>query len=191
MFIAEFLQGFWWIMIFVWTFVLSYIINEKCRCQKCKRRLRIQGYSELSIFTLYYWPSSVKLRCIYCGQLLNESDDGSLDPIRISNTDLQSRLIHKVDPVYPQFIKSTGVSGAVVLTVTTNEEGAVVETRRVSGNPIFVEAAAVALRQWRYSPTLIDGRPVPVEFDVHGAFLSDGTVAINTKSVEEYKQIQE
>ena len=182
----EVLRGPLWMCVvcFLWGIVIPlYIIPRKCRCPECKYLFVAREHKELSVFTGYYWPSYISLRCKGCGQLLNEGGEKNLDPVIIDDAVMHSRLIHKVDPSYPESVKSTGASGAVVLTVTTNEEGVVVEIRRVSGNPIFVEAAAKAVTQWHYSPTLIDGKPVSVEFNVHLTFLSDGTVY--TKSDEE------
>ena len=172
------LQGAWWIMIFLWVIGASWYLILKCKCPKCKRRLL--RYTELPDFPWFYWFSNVKIKCIYCGHLLNDNGDDNLDPIRINNGALQSRLIYKVDPVYPRFAKSSGISGTVIINVITNEEGTVVEAMKVSGNPILAEAAEIAMRQWRYSSTLINGKPVPVESNVCLDFLSDGTVHIKS-----------
>jgi periplasmic protein TonB len=41
-------------------------------------------------------------------------------------------------------------------------EGFVTDAQVVSGHPILNEAAIDAVRQWQYSPTLLNGAPVPV-----------------------------
>jgi protein TonB len=71
-------------------------------------------------------------------------------------------LIHRVTPVYPELARRARVSGIVVLEVTVDEEGTVTEVRVLRGHPLLDEAAAAAVRQWRYSPTLLSGEPVPV-----------------------------
>ena len=135
---------------------------------------RFRPNPQLSWFT-GYWPSNSSLRCIYCGQLIDDSDESPATVI-IDGDVMHSRLVHKVDPICPEFVKSIGMSDVVVLDIITNEEGAVAEVVQAKGNPVFLEAAAIAVRQWRYSPTLIDGKPVSVESKVCIAFLSDGTV---------------
>ena len=176
-------QGELWggVVVILWFLVMGFYINHyKCKCPTCKKPLRLHRYSELSAFLLHYWPSNVKIKCIYCGQLLNERDAGSLGPVIIDNAVMQSRLIHKVDPIYPDSVKSACIYDTVVLAAITNEEGVIIQVKRVKGNPIFAEAAVKAVRQWRYSPMLIDGKPVPVEFDVHLTFLTNGTVCTNS-----------
>ena len=100
----------------------------------------------------------------------NESDNKSGTP--------QLTLIHKVDPIYPEIAKFTGLSGTAELRVNTNKEGDVVGVRKVSGHPILVEVSMAAVRQWRYSQPLINGEPVSAEFDICVNFLSDGTVKV-------------
>jgi len=50
----------------------------------------------------------------------------------------------------------------VVLQVTVDEEGNVAELRVLKGHPLLNDAAEAAVRQWKYSPTLLNGEPVPV-----------------------------
>ncbi len=77
--------------------------------------------------------------------------------------DVQSaRLIHRVDPEYPPLAKRARIQGLVLLQATVDEEGRINELRLVSGHPLLNEAALAAVRQWRYSPTLLNGEPVRV-----------------------------
>jgi protein TonB len=75
---------------------------------------------------------------------------------------MESRLIHKVNPIYPESAKQAGVGGKVILTVTVNEEGSVSDIQHVSGHPLLNDAAIEAVKQWKYSPTLLNGKAVPV-----------------------------
>jgi TonB family protein len=85
-----------------------------------------------------------------------------LTPIKISEKVQQSRLIHKVDPVYPEQAKSVHLSGKVILSVTVDEKGNVSDIKVTNGHPLLDEAAKAAVSQWKYSPTLLNGEPVPV-----------------------------
>jgi protein TonB len=67
-----------------------------------------------------------------------------------------------VDPPYPDLAKRARVSGKVILVVTVDEEGNVAECRVTSGHPLLNDAALNAVKQWKYSPTLLNGEPVPV-----------------------------
>jgi protein TonB len=84
------------------------------------------------------------------------------DPIRVGGNVQESKLIRRVEPVYPELAKRARVQGKVVLVVTVDEEGSVSDIRVTSGHPLLDEAALTAVRQWKYSPTLLNGEPVPV-----------------------------
>ena len=87
---------------------------------------------------------------------------GLSTPKQIGGDVLRSRLISRVEPVYPDLAKRTRVQGLVILVVTVDEEGYVTEIRPTRGEPILVEAAIEAVRQWKYKPTLLLGKPIPV-----------------------------
>lgn len=83
-------------------------------------------------------------------------------PIRIGGNIQASKLINKVQPVYPAEAKQAGVSGAVVMQLTITEKGDVSDIKVVSGHPLLRDAAVNAVKQWQYSPTLLNGEPAPV-----------------------------
>ncbi len=84
------------------------------------------------------------------------------DPIKVAGNVQESKLIRRVEPVYPELAKRARVEARVRLVVTVDEAGNVFEIRVISGHPLLVEAALSAVRQWQYSPTLLNGEPVPV-----------------------------
>jgi protein TonB len=84
------------------------------------------------------------------------------DPIRVGGNVQESKLIKKVEPVYPELAKRARVSGVVILQVTVDEEGSVTELKVLRGHPLLDEEAKRAVQQWKYSPTLLNGEPVPV-----------------------------
>jgi periplasmic protein TonB len=51
----------------------------------------------------------------------------------------------------------------VTLDVQIGGNGAVRSVAVVEGNPVLGEAAIAAVRQWRYRPYSIDGRPVEMQ----------------------------
>jgi TonB family protein len=70
--------------------------------------------------------------------------------------------VKDVAPVYPEIAKSARVSGAVVIEATIGTDGKVVDTKVVRSIPLLDEAAVGAVRQWEYTPALLNGAPVPV-----------------------------
>jgi periplasmic protein TonB len=83
-------------------------------------------------------------------------------PLPVGGNVLESHLIRRVEPVYPELARRARVSGVVTLEVNVNEEGDVASVRVVRGQVLLDEAAVAAVRQWKYSPTLLNGEPVPV-----------------------------
>jgi len=71
-----------------------------------------------------------------------------------------SRLIHRVDPQYPEEARTKHIQGSVVLDVQVQGEGIVGNIDVVQGDPLLTEAAVQAVKQWRYQPYFVNGRPV-------------------------------
>lgn len=84
------------------------------------------------------------------------------EPLRVGGNVQESKLIYKVDPVYPDLAKQARVAGMVILAVTTDEQGNVADVKVLKGHPLLDQAAVDAVRQWRYSPTYLNGEAVPV-----------------------------
>ena len=83
-------------------------------------------------------------------------------PIRVGGNVQASRLIHRVEPEYPELARRARVSGRVIMQVIVSEGGAVEEVKIIRGHPLLNEAALRAVRQWRYSPYFLNGEPIPV-----------------------------
>ena len=67
-----------------------------------------------------------------------------------------------VAPVYPAIAQASRVEGIVIIEATIGTTGEVEDARVLRGHPLLDAAALAAERQWRYSPTLLNGVPVPV-----------------------------
>ena len=80
-------------------------------------------------------------------------------------------LVFRVDPQYPKKI-GRGEVEIVKLLATVGENGQVTNVQQLSGSLPFATAAMSAIREWKYSPTLFDGRPVRTEEKITVAFRS-------------------
>lgn len=83
-------------------------------------------------------------------------------PIRVGGEIKEPRKTRNVDPVYPKDAIQARVQGVVILECTISPTGKVVDVRTLRGVPLLTEAAVEAVRQWEYTPTLLDGVAVPV-----------------------------
>jgi len=75
------------------------------------------------------------------------------------------QLLHHVEPFYPLDAKRQGLEGKVELRVTVGRDGRIRTVQVSSGPPQLAEAAANAIREWRYKPTLLNGHPIDSEVD--------------------------
>ena len=87
-------------------------------------------------------------------------------PLPVGGNVQESKLIRRIEPAYPEIARQARVSGTVILQVTVDEEGSVLEVKVLSGHPLLNDEAVRAVRQWKYSPTLLNGEPVPVTASV-------------------------
>jgi protein TonB len=69
---------------------------------------------------------------------------------------------HNVDPVYPPIAQSARIQGIVIIEATISEQGRVVNARILRSVPLLDQAAVDAVRQWEFTPTQLNGVPVPV-----------------------------
>jgi TonB family protein len=83
-------------------------------------------------------------------------------PVKIGGDIPEPRKTRHVNPVYPRTAVESRVQGVVVLECTISPKGKVVEVRTLRGVPLLTEAAVEAVRQWEYTPTVLNGAPVPV-----------------------------
>ena len=72
-------------------------------------------------------------------------------------------LTHRVEPVYPTLAKQLGRSGRVELKAVIATDGTIQFLQIAGGDPLFYQSAMEAVRQWRYSPTVLNGQPVEID----------------------------
>jgi TonB family protein len=86
--------------------------------------------------------------------------------IPISSAEAQSRLIHKVEPQYPPLALQNRTQGTVALRFVIDKDGKVQNPQVISGPKLLVGAAMDAVKQYRYKPYLLKGRPTAVTTDI-------------------------
>ena len=83
-------------------------------------------------------------------------------PVPVGGDVQAAKLIKKVVPQYPALARMARVSGTVHLLGIIAKDGTIQRLQVVSGNPLLVQAAVDAVRQWVYRPTLLNGEVVEV-----------------------------
>ena len=95
---------------------------------------------------------------------------GNPYPVRVGGAVGAPTQTRKVAPIYPEVARTARVQGVVILELTINEQGRVTAPRILRSIPLLDQAAIDAVRQWEYTPTLLNGVPVPVIMTVTVAF---------------------
>lgn len=93
--------------------------------------------------------------------------------VRIGGKIREPRKLVYVPPIYPELARQTRVQGAVTLEAILDATGKVESVRVLESVPLLDDAAVRAVRQWRYTPTELNGVPVPVLMTVTIRFSLD------------------
>jgi protein TonB len=83
-------------------------------------------------------------------------------PVRVGGNIKQPTKVKDVKPVYPAIAQSARVQGVVIIEATIGPNGAVQEAKVLRSIPLLDASALDAVRQWQFTPTLLNGVPVPV-----------------------------
>jgi protein TonB len=82
--------------------------------------------------------------------------------VRVGGQIKEPKKLKNVAPVYPDIAKQARVQGVVILECTISPQGKVNDVKILRGIPLLDQAAIEAVKQWVYTPTLLNGVPVPV-----------------------------
>ena len=77
-----------------------------------------------------------------------------------------ARLIHRIEPVYPQAARRLQLSGRVVVKATVTTTGTVADVQWVSGSEMFRDSVVAAVKQWRYQPASLNSQPVESDLEI-------------------------
>ena len=76
------------------------------------------------------------------------------------------RKVKHVNPVYPVAAREAKITGVVILEAQIGPDGRVLDARVLRSIPELDAAAVDAVKQWEFTPTLINGAPMPVTMTV-------------------------
>ncbi len=94
-----------------------------------------------------------------------------LPPQRVGGHLRAPEKVYHVPPVYPAVAQSARVTGTVILEALITEDGSVADVTILRSVALLDAAAVEAVRQWRYTPTLLNGIPVRVIMSVTVTFV--------------------
>jgi TonB family protein len=76
------------------------------------------------------------------------------------------RLIKGDKPVYPKRVQEAKIEGKVMMEVTTDESGRVLNIRVFRGHPLLRVPAMRAVKEWQYEPYIVKGQAKPAIFTI-------------------------
>jgi protein TonB len=83
-------------------------------------------------------------------------------PVRVGGAIKQPTKLKNVPPVYPPIAQSARVQGVVIIEATIGADGKVKDAKVLRSIPLLDQAALDAVKQWVFTPTLLNNVPVPV-----------------------------
>ena len=87
-------------------------------------------------------------------------------PVRVGVGLVAPKKTHHVPPVYPPVALAAGRAGIVVLEAVISANGGVDDVRILRSVALLDQAAIDAVRQWRFTPTMLNGEAVPIVMTV-------------------------
>lgn len=109
-----------------------------------------------------------------------EGGVGAKDPKKLEGDAVRAvgdikppKLLKTVQPVYPKEASKAGIEGVVILEAKADKEGNIVDARILRSIPALDQAALDAIKQWKYEPMIVDGKPHAALFTVTVRFKLD------------------
>lgn len=88
------------------------------------------------------------------------------EPVHIGGNIRAPAKVRDAQPMYPVLAQTARIEGVVILEAVLDEAGRVQNLRVLRSHPMLEQAAVDAVRQWEYTPTLLNGVPVRVVMTV-------------------------
>jgi TonB family protein len=138
---------------------------------------------EFELKTARDWDRAITLQVGEVKETINVRDSRISGPVGPSQPQLPKPLrvggnirapmkTADVKPIYPKTMREAGREGIVPIEAIIGPDGSVTSVRVISADvhPDFAIAAADAVRQWKFTPTLLNGVPVEVVMTVKVQF---------------------
>ncbi|MGB2675527.1 MAG: TonB family protein [Candidatus Acidiferrum sp.] len=87
---------------------------------------------------------------------------GPVAPLPVGGDLKQARLLKSASPIYPATARAQNVSGEVKIDALIDVNGNVSSVKIISGPALLHQSALDAVKQWKYEPAQLNGKPTPV-----------------------------
>lgn len=90
-----------------------------------------------------------------------------LSPMRLNDQVTRPVKISGPNPMYTEIARKARIQGVVIVEAIIAKDGSVADVKILKPLPMGLDQAAVeAVRQWRFEPATLDGRPVDVYYNL-------------------------
>jgi TonB family protein len=90
-------------------------------------------------------------------------EERTLEPRLLSEEASRALLIQQELPPYPVQAKAAGLEGSVVLRALVGKDGTIRDVKLIRGHLLLGQAAAEAVKRWRYRPYRVNGQNLEVQ----------------------------
>jgi TonB family protein len=116
-------------------------------------------------------PASGSAPASEAAKIADEKDSAErVTRVRMGGNVQAAKIINKVQPTYPGTARSEHLQGTVRLHAIIGKDGSVQQLKVISGYCSLAEASMDAVKQWRYFPTTLAGKPVEVDTTIDVIF---------------------
>jgi len=99
------------------------------------------------------------------GYVSAATDTEGLKTLRVEDALAERKLITRVEPEYPEILRTNHIGGVVRLGVTVGKNGTVESIQILGGDPALAELAKTAVKSWVYAPGSRSVVEVTLAFD--------------------------
>jgi protein TonB len=99
--------------------------------------------------------AAVALVCVF---VVGSAVWGQDTPLKVAEATALRAAIERVIPEYPTLARQLRLSGTVEVEALVDLEGKVAKAQIVRGNPVLGIAAVAAMKRWKFTPFVLNGR---------------------------------
>jgi TonB family protein len=115
-------------------------------------------------------PSSAMMSPVMRAENQPAAPPSPVSAAPVSRIVREPKLVTSTRPTYPSVARQSSTQGTVVVSAEIDAKGNVTSAAAISGPVTLRQAAIDSVKQWKYSPALIDGKPTTAQVTVNVQF---------------------